>query len=319
MSDQRTKKGAEQEIIETKVSVAASALIKKISQEIPLPLGGEFAPQSVGVDAAVRRSAWTVARVPMSLENRSVEIRGPADLQVASAGLSCGADVFVADMEIDPSGSWGAGVRQAVSLASMDRVSGEDGHTVLTIRPRPLLQVDEKFADVAAEVSAGIVDLVLYSVAHQMSADSDSKLFFYLPDVNQRSAAIAWNRVLDLVAESLELSGNQIYVSVEVSSAAGLIKVEEILWELRRYVVALNARYVDDVVGARPTSGAVQLEAGGKISRQELSEIVEICNRRGAQAVCGVRNDIPLRVGNGNVKVSLSRAVPRSRELSRIG
>ena len=265
------------------------------------------------MDSAVRESAWTVATIPRCLENRSVEIKGEAAVDVVYAGLSCGADVYVVDLACARDREWDSRVLDTLSFASRAD-SPEHRTTVLMVRLRPLLLSDDLLTVGDRQVSAGVVDLVLNTVARSEYPGDDTGIFLYLPDVGSREEAKVWNTVVELVAEELGMGPGAIFTTAEISCAGGASEAEEILWELRRNVTGLNIRYIEDAVGIGTSTSVVAMERGGFISRRKLGEIFEMCNRRGAQAICGVRNDVPLRVGNRNVQVSLSRAVPTIRE-----
>src|SRR5215218_1785131 len=62
----------------------------------------DFLPET----AAIRAGDWTIAPVPADLQDRRVEITGPADRKMVINALNSGAKVFMADFEDANSPTW---------------------------------------------------------------------------------------------------------------------------------------------------------------------------------------------------------------------
>ena len=50
-----------------------------------------------------------------------------------------------------------------------------------------------------------------------------------------------------------------------------------------------------------------------RMTNGSMADVIDTCDRRGGQAICGVTRGIPLKASRGTVKVTLARAVPHSR------
>src|SRR5512141_777179 len=98
--------------------------------------------------AAIRQSDWSVAPAPADLNDRRVEITGPADAKMTINALNSGAKVFMADFEDSLSPTWANvvggqaalqdAVRRTLSFDSPEGKHyslGEDLAT-LVVRPR---------------------------------------------------------------------------------------------------------------------------------------------------------------------------------------
>src|SRR5260221_14757431 len=96
----------------------------------------------------IRESEWTVAPAPADLQDRRVEITGPAERKMVINALNSGASTFMADFEDSATPSWDNMVRGQINLRqAVDRTIGYkngDGRTYdldektapLTVRPR---------------------------------------------------------------------------------------------------------------------------------------------------------------------------------------
>ena len=265
-------------------------------------------------DYNVRNSAWTLLFPPDKLANGPIEIMGPARLDVVKAGLASGANVFVADLADISDLPWDEYVCTLWQLAELSASTAHDGgsHTTLMVRPRTLAERDVRFnKGNVRSLTAGILDLALFTTFHVHFRTGIDGPLFYLPDVPSRAIASNWDMVIGHVEAELDLQSPSIRTSAEIRQPSGVMQAEEILWEHRRHSVGLGIRYVDDPVGIG-SAGMVELE-GGQVSRSDLRDAINMCDRRGGRAICGVRNGVPLKAGRGIVKVTLARAVPPSR------
>src|SRR5437667_11611500 len=120
--------------------------------------------------ADVRSSEWTVAPAPADLDDRRVEITGPAEPKMMINALNSGARVFMADLEDSLSPTWAnvvggqAAIRAAVRGAlRFDSPEGKayrlgDRLATLLVRPRGW-HLEERHALVAGRpMSASLFD-----------------------------------------------------------------------------------------------------------------------------------------------------------------
>ena len=77
--------------------------------------------------ADLRAADWTVSAAPADLDDRRVEITGPAELKMMINALNSGARVFMADLEDAVSPTWANVVGGQVALR--DAVRGELAYT----------------------------------------------------------------------------------------------------------------------------------------------------------------------------------------------
>src|SRR6266480_5486042 len=89
----RTFSGRREELLQRRVQRQA---------EIDAGKMPDFLPETEGI----RQGNWTVAPIPDDLQNRRVEITGPAERKMTINALNSGAKVFMADFEDAHSPTW---------------------------------------------------------------------------------------------------------------------------------------------------------------------------------------------------------------------
>jgi malate synthase len=73
--------------------------------------------------AEIRESSWTVAAAPADLQDRRVEITGPADRKMIINALNSGANVFMADFEDSNSPTWQNLLEGQINLSDAVRLA----------------------------------------------------------------------------------------------------------------------------------------------------------------------------------------------------
>ncbi|HEV2712431.1 MAG TPA: malate synthase A, partial [Gaiellaceae bacterium] len=263
-----------------------------------------------------RPGDWRVADVPADLRDRTVEITGPVDRKMVINALNCGARMFMADFEDANSPTWRNNVDGQVNLVDAVRRSieleasdkryelGEDV-AVLIVRPRGW-HLPEKHVLVDGEpVSGSLFDFGLYlfhNAAELLARGSGP--YFYLPKLENHREARLWNEVFDFAEAALDLPRGSIKATVLIETVLAAFEMDEILYELREHVVALNAGRWDYLFSlikkfrSRPDfvlPDRAQLTMTTPFMRAYTELLVKTCHRRGAHAMGGMAAFIPSR------------------------
>ena len=201
----------------------------------------------------IRETEWTVGSIPEQLLDRRVEITGPVDRKMIINALNSGARVFMADFEDSSTPSWENMMDGQVNL--VDAVRGtidfrnpagkhyqlETDPAILFVRPRGL-HLEEKHLQLNGQpVSGSLVDfgLFLYHNAARL-VEQGSGPYFYLPKLEHHHEARWWEQVLSYSEECLGLKFGTIKVTVLIETLWAGFQMDEILYELRPHIVALN-------------------------------------------------------------------------------
>ena len=163
-----------------------------------------------------------------------------------------GAKVFMADCEDSLSPGWDNVIGGQVNLRdavrrTIDFTSPEGSSTakpvtaVLIVRPRGWHLVEKHIRQGGAAVPGALVDagLYLFHNARELLARGTGP-YFYLPKLESHQEARLWAEVFDFAERELGLSHGTIRCTVLIETILAAFEMDEILHELRDYIVALN-------------------------------------------------------------------------------
>jgi malate synthase len=268
--------------------------------------------------AAVRESEWSVAPAPADLNDRRVEITGPADPKMTINALNSGAKVFMADFEDSLSPTWANviggqaalrdAVRRTLSFTSPEGKSYELGEDLATlvVRPRGWHLVERHVEVDGSPISASLFDFGLYffhNAAESLSRGGGP--YFYLPKMQSHREARLWNDVFVWSQAELGIPHGSIRATVLIETIWAAFEMDEILYELRDHAAGLNAGrwdYIFSIIkcfAATPDQALLpdraQVTMAVPFMRAYQQLLVKTCHRRGAHAIGGMSAFIPNR------------------------
>jgi malate synthase len=260
--------------------------------------------------------SWRVAAAPPDLDDRRVEITGPAEPKMMINALNSGARVFMADFEdaLSPTwenvltGQWA--VRQAVRR-ELTFQTDEKAYTLnpeiatLVIRPRGW-HLDEGHLLVdGSPLSASLFDFGLaffHNAQEQLGRGSGP--YFYLPKLESHLEARLWNEVFLAAQDGLAIARGSIRATVLIETILAAFEMDEILWELREHASGLNAGrwdYIFSLIKKLHSRSdmilpdRMQVTMAVPFMRAYQKLLVRTCHARGAHAIGGMSAFIPNR------------------------
>ncbi len=267
--------------------------------------------------AHIRTSDWKVQPVPQDIQDRRVEITGPVDRKMIINALNSGAKVFMADFEDAHSPTWRATVagQQNIKDAFTDNLSfvneqGKvygvgDNPAILMLRLRGW-HMEEKNVFLNGErISAGLFDLaLLLTHNHKAALENGKGLYFYLPKIEHHLEAKLWNDAFEFCEEYLGLPKSTLRCTVLIETITAAFQMDEILYELKDYIVALNAGRWDYIFNfikrfknhsdmILPDRALVGMTTHFLRSYSQL--LIQTCHKRGAHAMGGMSAYIPVK------------------------
>jgi len=280
-------------------------------------IGGGELPDFLAETRGVREGDWRVAPVPRDLEDRRVEITGPAgDRKMVINAFNSGARVYMSDFEDANSPTWAntTGGQKNLTDAIERTISVESGEksyrladdvAVLLVRPRGWHLPERHVQIDGRPVSASLFDFGVYLARNaERLLERGSGPYFYLPKLESHREARLWNDVFVLAQEHLGLPAGTIKATVLIETILAAFEMDEILYELRDHSGGLNAgrwdyifstikkfRDRDDFV--LPDRADVTMTVPFMRSYTEL--LVQTCHKRGAHAIGGMAAFIPSR------------------------
>jgi malate synthase len=290
-------------------------LARRVARRAELARGGTLGLLDDTAD--IRAAEWRVASAPTDLEDRRVEITGPAEPKMMINALNSGARVFMADLEDALSPTWENVIAGQAALAAAVRRSltfeGPDGRAyrlndrVATILVRPRgWHLDEVHLERGGEpVSASLTDFGLWffhNAAELVARGSGP--YLYLPKLESHLEARLWNDVFLEAESALGIAPGTVRATVLIETLPAAFEMDEILWELREHAAGLNAGRWDYLFSTikslrdRPDldlPDRAQLTMTVPFMRAYTERLVRTCHRRGAHAIGGMAAFIPSR------------------------
>jgi len=272
----------------------------------------DFLPET----ADMRAAEWQVGSIPPDLQDRRVEITGPPERKMTINALNSGANIFMADFEDANSPTWENlilghinlrdAIERTLSLTTPEKnYKLNEQIAVLFVRPRGW-HLEEKHALVDGKpISASLFDfgLYLFHNANRLLKRGTGP-YFYLPKLESHLEARLWNDVFNFAQDALGIPRGTIKVTVLIETILAAFEMEEILYELRDHIVALNAGrwdYIFSIIkkfNKRPDfllPDRVQITMTMAFMRAYTELLVKTCHKRGAHAIGGMAAFIPSR------------------------
>src|ERR687898_3665930 len=270
--------------------------------------------------AEVRTGEWTVAPAPPALQDRRVEMTGPATpAKMAINAFNSGAKVWLADLEDASCPTWpniidailnlrdGARGTLAFSADGKDyRLRTDAPLAVVVTRPRGWHLPE---AHVLIDGKRGVGALVDFGLHFfhlaQLLIENGHGPYYYLPKMESHLEARLWNEIFTFAQAELGIPHGTIRATVLIETIPAAFEMDEILYELRDHASGLNAGrwdYLFSIIknfrgrGARfvlPDRSEVTMTVPFMRAYTEL--LVKTCHRRGAFAIGGMSAFIPNR------------------------
>ena len=277
----------------------------------------------------VREAAWTVAPAPTDLDDRRVEITGPAEPKMMINAFNSGARVFMADLEDALSPTWANVVGGQAALAdavrrtlTFESPEGKayrlgDRIATLVVRPRGWHLVESGMLVDGVPVSASLFDFGLFLFHCGVETlRQGSGPYLYLAKLEGHHEARLWNEVFIHGQVALGIQRGSIRATVLIETILAAFEMDEILYELREHAAGLNAGRWDYLF-----SGIKKLRAWPDLAVPDRAQVtmtvpfmraytellVRTCHRRGAHAIGGMAAFIPNRRDPAVTETALAR------------
>jgi malate synthase len=286
----------------------------------------------------IREASWNVAPPPSDLKTRRVEITGPVDRKMVINALNSGADAYMADFEDSHSPTWSGTVQGQLNLR--DAVNGtitykategkeyklNEKTATLLVRPRGL-HLEEKHVFLNDRpIPANLFDygLFLYHNSEDLLGKKTGP-YFYLPKMENHLEARLWTEIFEYSEKLLGLPKASIRCSVLIENILAAFEMEEILYELRERVTALNFGRWDYIFSlikllgqdprfVLPERPLLPMNSGFLKACSLL--LVKTCHKRGTYAIGGMAAQIPTK-NNPRVQEAIAKVVEdKKREAS---
>ncbi|GGK13859.1 malate synthase [Caldalkalibacillus thermarum] len=266
----------------------------------------------------IRNGDWTIAPLPEDLQDRRVEITGPAGVRkMVVNALNSGAKTFMADFEDANSPTWDNTIQGQINLRDairrqIDFTTPEgkeyklkDKVATLIVRPRGW-HLDEKHVLVDGKpVPGGIFDFALYFFHNAKTLiEQGSGPYFYLPKMESHLEARLWNDIFVMAQEELGIPRGTIKATVLIETILAAFEMDEILYELREHSAGLNCGrwdYIFSYIKVLRNHPDVILPDRNSVTmtvpfmRAYTLLTIKTCHKRKAPAIGGMAAQIPVK------------------------
>jgi len=298
----------------------------------------DFLPETL----AIRNGDWKVRAIPQDLLDRRVEITGPTDRKMVINALNANVKVFMADFEDALSPTWFNVIDGQLNLRDANRGeisydNPETGkHYALNKNPALLiarvrgLHLPEKhitFKDHAGKEKAipgCLLDFALYFYHnHQIRLGKGSGVYYYLPKMQSYLEARWWSEVFKFTEQKFNVPVGSIRATVLIETLPAVFQMDEMLYELRDYIVGLNCGRWDYIFSyiktlrnhpdrILPDRQSVTMDKPFLNAYSRL--LIKTCHKRGAFAMGGMAAFIPQKDHEANEKVLVKVRADKQRE-----
>ncbi len=286
----------------------------------------------------IRTSEWKVGPIPPDLRQRRVEITGPVDRKMVINALNSGADVYMADFEDSHSPTWEGTVQGQANLRdAVDRTiryTGPDGReyklgeklATLMVRPRGLHLIEKHVLIESRPIPAFLFDygLFLYHNANKLIRQGTGP-YFYIPKLESYLEARLWNDIFDYSEKTLKLPRAGIKCSVLIETILAGFQMDEVLYQLRERITALNLGRWDYIfslikfLGHDPRFLVPErplLSMTAPFLKSSSVLLAQSCHRRGAYAIGGMAAQVPIK-GDPHSQEAIDKVVAdKTREVA---
>lgn len=269
----------------------------------------------------IREGDWRVAEAPAALQDRRVEMTGPAaPAKMAINALNSGAKVWLACLEDALSPTWENVVGAQKNLhdaarGTLDFTSPEGKEykvredvtlPTVVVRPRGWHLPEKNILIDGEPTVAALVDFGLHFFHNaKVLQEKGSGPFYYLPKLEHHLEARLWDEVFSFAEEKLGIPHGTVRATVLIETIPAAFQMEEILYELREHASGLNAGrwdYLFSMIKYFRASGAqfvlpdrADVGMTQPFMRAYTELLVKSCHKREAFAIGGMAAFIPNR------------------------
>ena len=265
----------------------------------------------------VRTSHWRIAPIPDDLRDRRVEITGPVDRKMIINAMNSGANVYMADFEDSHAPIWLTTLQGHINV--IDAVRGDielttpegkeyrlrENPAVLIVRPRGWHLPEKHLYIDGAPISASLFDFGLnFFHTATLALALGKRPYYYLPKLEHHLEARLWSDVFEFAEKAFDLKKGTLKATVLIETLPAVFQMDEILYQMRNYITALNCGRWDYIFSyiktfrnhpdkVLPERGQVVMTVPFLANYSRL--LIQTCHMRGALAMGGMAAQIPIK------------------------
>ena len=274
----------------------------------------------------IRKSDWSVRKIPDNLRDRRIEITGPVDRKMIINALNSNVNVFMADFEDSLSPTWNNIQNGLVNMrdAAHRTISFENPVTnkkynlnsnpaILMCRVRGLHLKEKHISYDGVSLYGALVDFTMYLYHNHKTLNSfSSGPYFYIPKLQSYHEAKLWNDIISFCEDEIGLERGTVRVTCLIETLPAVFQMDEILYFLKDHIVGLNCGRWDYIFSFIKTLKSYPekllpdrnlITMNQPFLKSYSTLLVNTCHRRGAFAMGGMAAVIPSKDERENLKI----------------
>ena len=274
----------------------------------------------------IRDGDWKIKGIPADLQDRRVEITGPTDRKMIINALNANVKVYMSDFEDSLSPTWENVVEGQINLRDANlgtiaytnpdngkQYSLDKQDVVLIARTRGLHLPEKHITFQDQPIPGCLMDFGLYFFHNfKTRLEKGTGIYYYIPKLQSHLEARWWNDVFEYAEKRFNLEVGAIKATFLIETIPAVFEMEEILYELRDHIVALNCGRWDYIFSyiktlrkhrdrVLPDRQVVTMDKPFLSAYSRL--LIKTCHKRGAMAMGGMAAFIPSKSPEENQKV----------------
>jgi malate synthase len=267
----------------------------------------------------IREGHWGIDPIPNYFSKRTVEITGPADRKMMINALNSKCNCFMVDLEDSMSPTWENVCQAQVNLYDASRrnmeymdpvknkkyVFNKEKHPIVMVRPRGIHLPEINVLLNNYPVFGCLFDfgVFVYNNGAELIKNGNG-INFYLPKLQNYQEAELWNQIFDYTEKELGFPEGSIKCTVLIEHIQAAFQMEEILYVLRKHIVAMNSGRWDYIFSIIKTFQKYQncifpdrnqITMDTHCMESYVNLLVQTCHKRGAMAIGGMAAQLPVK------------------------
>mgnify|MGYP001054400425 FL=1 len=274
----------------------------------------------------IRKSDWSVRKIPDNLRDRRIEITGPVERKMIINALNSNVNVFMADFEDSLSPTWDNIHNGLVNMrdAAHRTISFENSVTnkkynlnsnpaILMCRVRGLHLKEKHISYDGVSLYGALVDFTMYLYHNHKTLNSfSSGPYFYIPKLQSYHEAKLWNDIISFCEDEIGLERGTVRVTCLIETLPAVFQMDEILYFLKDHIVGLNCGRWDYIFSFIKTLKSYPekllpdrnlITMNQPFLKSYSTLLVNTCHRRGAFAMGGMAAVIPSKDEKENLRI----------------
>ncbi len=270
---------------------------------------------------------WQGPKIPEDLQNRRVEITGPASSRrMVVNSMRSEASTYMTDFEDSMAPTIHTIETGHVNLYLLSRgeLTKQQGDVPVNpsdkpyfVRPRGLHLLQPEILVDGQPIPGAFIDFAIdfFNNAKQKIAYGSGP-YYYIPKLESHKEAALWAKIFASAESKLNIPKGTIRVTALIETFPAAFQMDAIAYQLRDYICGLNCGRWDYLFSYMKTIFAdpqymlpdrVKVTMGVPFMTAYAKQLIDTCHRHGIHAMGGMSSQVPFKAESGASKEEVDR------------